>query len=36
MFGNCIASAQTVEEILQAGDANQVAITMLGEEPYGN
>ena len=31
-----MAGARTVEEILARGGAEQFAITMFGDEPYGN
>src|SRR4051795_5773092 len=31
-----MAGARTVEEILERGGASQFAITMFGDEPYGN
>ncbi|MET8526515.1 nitrite reductase large subunit NirB [Micromonospora sp. NPDC005172] len=36
VVGNGIAGARTVEEILERGGGDQFAITMFGEEPYGN
>ncbi|HEX8343923.1 MAG TPA: nitrite reductase large subunit NirB [Actinoplanes sp.] len=36
VVGNGMAGARTVEEILQRGGAEKFAITMFGEEPYGN
>ncbi len=36
VIGNGMAGARTVEEILARGGAEQFAITMLGDEPYGN
>jgi nitrite reductase (NADH) large subunit len=36
VVGNGMAGARTVEEILQRGGADRFAITMFGEEPYGN
>ncbi|HEX6523280.1 MAG TPA: nitrite reductase large subunit NirB [Streptosporangiaceae bacterium] len=36
VIGNGMAGARTVEEILERGGDGQFAITMLGEEPYGN
>ena len=35
-IGNGMAGARTVEEILARGGAEQFAITMFGDEPYGN
>lgn len=36
VIGNGMAGARTVEEILARSEAEQFAITMFGEEPYGN
>ena len=36
VIGNGMAGARTVEEILQRGGGEQFAITMFGDEPYGN
>src|SRR3954464_10856635 len=36
VIGNGMAGARAVEEILARGGADQVEITMFGEEPYGN
>jgi nitrite reductase (NADH) large subunit len=36
VIGNGMAGARTVEEILERGGPDRYAITMLGEEPYGN
>jgi len=36
VIGNGMAGARTVEEILARGGADQLAITMFGDEPYGN
>ncbi|MFG2049407.1 nitrite reductase large subunit NirB [Micromonospora sp. NPDC048935] len=36
VVGNGMAGARTVEEILERGGGEQFAITMFGEEPYGN
>jgi nitrite reductase (NADH) large subunit len=36
VIGNGMAGARTVEEILERGGGEQFAVTMLGEEPYGN
>ncbi|WP_435205037.1 nitrite reductase large subunit NirB [Micromonospora sp. bgisy143] len=36
VVGNGMAGARTVEEILERGGRDQFAITMFGEEPYGN
>ena len=36
MIGNGMAGARTVEEILARGGGEQFAITMFGDEPYGN
>ena len=36
VIGNGMAGARTVEEILARGGADQFAITMFGDEPYGN
>nr|MDT0657489.1 nitrite reductase large subunit NirB [Micromonospora sp. DSM 115978] len=36
VVGNGMAGARTVEEILERGGRNRFAITMFGEEPYGN
>ncbi len=36
VIGNGMAGARTVEEILERGDGSNFAITMFGEEPYGN
>ena len=36
VIGNGMAGARTVEEILARGGAEQFAITMFGDEPYGN
>ncbi|GAA2188356.1 nitrite reductase large subunit NirB [Micromonospora lupini] len=36
VVGNGMAGARTVEEILERGGGGQFAITMFGEEPYGN
>ena len=36
VVGNGMAGARTVEEILARGGAEQFAITMFGDEPYGN
>lgn len=36
VIGNGMAGARTLEEILEGGGGGQFAITMLGEEPYGN
>ena len=36
VIGNGMAGARTVEEILARGGATQFAITMFGDEPYGN
>ena len=36
VIGNGMAGARTVEEILARGGAGQFAITMFGDEPYGN
>ncbi|MEU8285430.1 nitrite reductase large subunit NirB [Micromonospora sp. NPDC048905] len=36
VVGNGMAGARTVEEILERGGGDQFAITMFGEEPYGN
>ncbi len=36
VVGNGMAGARTVEEILSRGGAEQFAITMFGDEPYGN
>jgi len=35
-IGNGMAGARTVEEILERGGPDRYAITMFGEEPYGN
>jgi nitrite reductase (NADH) large subunit len=36
VIGNGMAGARTVEEILERGGADLFAITMFGDEPYGN
>ncbi len=36
VVGNGMAGARTVEEILARGGAERFAITMFGDEPYGN
>jgi nitrite reductase (NADH) large subunit len=36
VVGNGMAGARTVEEVLSRGGAEQFAITMFGDEPYGN
>ncbi|MEU8327846.1 nitrite reductase large subunit NirB [Micromonospora sp. NPDC048839] len=36
VVGNGMAGARTVEEVLERGGGDQFAITMFGEEPYGN
>lgn len=36
VVGNGMAGARAVEEILARGGASQFAITMFGDEPYGN
>ncbi len=36
VIGNGMAGARTVEEILARGGGEQFAITMFGDEPYGN
>ena len=36
VIGNGMAGARTVEEILARGGAEQFAVTMFGDEPYGN
>lgn len=36
VIGNGMAGARAVEEILARGGAGQFAITMFGDEPYGN
>src|ERR687893_2384394 len=36
VIGNGMAGARTVEEILERGGGDRFAITMFGEEPYGN
>ncbi|MDG4831227.1 nitrite reductase large subunit NirB [Solwaraspora sp. WMMD1047] len=36
VIGNGMAGARTVEEILERGGRDRFAITMFGEEPYGN
>ncbi|HET6530512.1 MAG TPA: nitrite reductase large subunit NirB [Actinoplanes sp.] len=36
VIGNGMAGARTVEEILARGGGDQFAITMFGDEPYGN
>ena len=36
VIGNGMAGARTVEEILARDGAQQFAITMFGDEPYGN
>jgi nitrite reductase (NADH) large subunit len=36
VIGNGMAGARTVEEILERGGRERFAITMFGEEPYGN
>ena len=36
VIGNGMAGARAVEEILLRGGAEQFAITMFGDEPYGN
>ena len=36
VIGNGMAGARTVEEILARGGADQFAITVFGDEPYGN
>lgn len=36
VIGNGMAGARTVEEVLARGGARQFAITMVGDEPYGN
>ena len=36
VVGNGMAGARTVEEILERDGAGQFAITMFGDEPYGN
>jgi nitrite reductase (NADH) large subunit len=36
VIGNGMAGARTVEEILERGGPDRYAITMFGEEPYGN
>jgi nitrite reductase (NADH) large subunit len=36
VIGNGMAGARTVEEILERGGPDRFAITMFGEEPYGN
>lgn len=36
VVGNGMAGARTVEEILSRGGSEQFAITMIGDEPYGN
>ncbi len=36
VIGNGMAGARTVEEILERGGREHFAITMFGDEPYGN
>ena len=36
VIGNGMAGARTVEEILERGGRDRFAITMFGDEPYGN
>ncbi|MFC8312655.1 nitrite reductase large subunit NirB [Gordonia sp. NPDC057258] len=36
VVGNGMAGARTVEEIISRGGREQFAITMIGDEPYGN
>ena len=36
VIGNGMAGARAVEEILARGGREQFAITMFGDEPYGN
>ncbi|MFD0927653.1 nitrite reductase large subunit NirB [Williamsia deligens] len=36
MVGNGMAGARTVEEILARGGRDRFAVTMIGDEPYGN
>jgi nitrite reductase [NAD(P)H] large subunit len=36
VIGNGMAGARTVEEILERGGADRFAITVFGDEPYGN
>lgn len=36
VIGSGMAGARTVEEILARGGGDQFAITLLGDEPYGN
>src|SRR5436309_6427237 len=36
VIGNGMAGARTVEEILARGGGEQFAITVFGDEPYGN
>ena len=36
VIGNGMAGARTVEEILARGGSDEFAITMFGDEPYGN
>ena len=36
VIGNGMAGARAVEEILARGGGEQFAITMFGDEPYGN
>jgi len=36
VIGNGMAGARAVEEILARGGAEQFAVTMFGDEPYGN
>jgi nitrite reductase (NADH) large subunit len=36
VIGNGMAGARTVEEILERGGGERFAITMFGDEPYGN
>jgi nitrite reductase (NADH) large subunit len=36
VIGNGMAGARTVEEILQRGGGERFAVTMFGDEPYGN
>ena len=36
VVGNGMAGARAIEEILARGGADQFAITVFGDEPYGN
>src|ERR671921_1932238 len=36
VIGNGMAGVRTVEEILERGGGDRFAITMFGDEPYGN